>query len=50
MRPSKRQIVFNWMFGEDLRRPDGYWGTSDEVKLVDELIEALDDAGMEDKA
>jgi hypothetical protein len=41
-KPSARQIVFNWMMGEDwLERPDGWWGTADGVAKVDELLAAL---------
>lgn len=42
-RPSRRQIVFNWIMGEDLANHDGYWGGSDGVKAVDELLAALDE-------
>lgn len=41
-RPSRRQIVFNWIMGEDLADHDGYWAGSDGVKSVDELLAALD--------
>jgi hypothetical protein len=41
LKPSRRQIVFNWMMGEDLHKCDGWWGTSDQVEHVDELLVAL---------
>src|SRR6202142_2561708 len=39
--PTRRQIVFNWMMGEDMSKVDGYWGTQDEVDRIDELLAAL---------
>jgi hypothetical protein len=43
-RPSRRQIVFNWVMGEELDQPDGWWSGSDGVAKVDELLAALDAA------
>lgn len=40
--PSRRQIVFNWIMGEDLADSDGYWAGSDGLAAVDELLAALD--------
>jgi len=43
--PSRRQIVFNWIMCEDdLSKPDGWWGGTDEVENVDKLLAALDAA------
>lgn len=41
-KPSRRQIVFSWIMGEDLADHDGYWAGSDGVLAVDELLSALD--------
>jgi hypothetical protein len=39
---TQRKIVFNWLMGEDdLSKSDGYWGGSDEVAYVDQLLTAL---------
>lgn len=40
-RPTKRQIVFNWMMGEDDLTKDGWWGTSGQVESIDRLLAAL---------
>ena len=48
-KPTRRQIVFNWIMGEeDLTIPDGWWGTSDEVAQIDKLLEALDKVQKEE--
>ena len=39
--PSPRQIVFNWLFDEDLTQVGGYWGGYEEVENVDRLLAAL---------
>lgn len=49
-RPSRRQIVFNWLMDEPdfATKPDGYWSGSDDVARIDALLAALDsqsDAG-----
>lgn len=44
-KPTKRQIVFNWLMGEeDLTKHDGYWGGPEEVARVDKLLTALYEA------
>lgn len=48
--PSRRQIVFNWVMCEPdfATKSDGYWGGSEEVARIDELLSALgfaNDAG-----
>jgi len=42
-KPSKRQIVFNWMMDEPdfATKVDGYWGGTEEVRRVDALLAAL---------
>lgn len=47
--PSRRQIVFNWLMGEDdfATRVDGYWGGTEEVAAVDALLAALDGTAKE---
>lgn len=42
--PSRRQIIFNWLMDEDgwQTKKDGYWGGSEEVAKVDELLAVLD--------
>lgn len=42
-KPSRRQIVLNWMMDEPdfASRPDGWWGTSEEIAIVDALLAAL---------
>lgn len=44
-KPTKRQIILNWLMGEnDLSQPDGWWATSDGIARVDALIEQLERA------
>jgi hypothetical protein len=47
-KPTQRQIVFNWIMGEDLSNPDGYWGGREEVESIDELLIALNALICED--
>ena len=49
-KPSRRQIVFNWLMGKSkfATMPDDHRATSDVVASIDELLAALDstnDAG-----
>lgn len=42
-KPTRRQIVFNWLMGEDdLRQAGGWWGTAEEVAEIDRLLLMLD--------
>jgi hypothetical protein len=45
-KPSRRQIVFNWLMDEPdfATKPDGHWSGSDDVARVDALLAALDSA------
>jgi len=43
-KPTKRQIVFNWMMNDDLTKTDGWWGNWDDLVRVDELLAALEEA------
>lgn len=40
-KPSLRQIVFNWLMESPLETVSGYWGGSEEVARVDELLAAI---------
>ncbi len=43
-KPSRRQIVMNWLMRDDTTAKDGWWGGSEAVAYVDELLAALDAA------
>lgn len=45
-RPSRRQIIFNWMMGESdfATMKDGHWGGTEEVAHAEALLAALDAA------
>ena len=45
--PTRRQIVFNWLMRDSTDKHDGWWGTAEEVELIDELLAALDAHHME---
>jgi hypothetical protein len=42
-KPTRRQIVFNWLMDEPefVTKKDGYWGDSLDVARVDALLAAL---------
>jgi hypothetical protein len=43
-KPSRRQIVLNWLMRDDMTAKDGWWGGSEAIAYVDELLVALDSA------
>ena len=44
-RPTRRQIVFNWLMEDDLGDAGRWWGTEDGVAEIDRLLLMLDAEG-----
>jgi len=50
-KPTRRQIVFNWLMAEPdfATKSDGYWGGQEDVDRIDALLAALDSANDGDE-
>lgn len=47
--PAIRQALFNFLMGDEPNTKDGWWGTSDQVEVVNNLYKAMLSAADEQK-